>query len=69
MFLADTTTKVSGIMAEADMTAVNTAFTKASGDMISTFTGVLPTILLIAVAGFGIYTVYKLVKKVRKGGR
>lgn len=66
----DTTTKVaSGFMGTEDISAINTAVTKASGDMISSFTGLLPTILIVAVAGFGVYTVYKLVKKVRKGGK
>lgn len=64
----DTTSAV-GYMSSADITAVNTAVTTASGNMITSFTGLLPTILLVAVAGFGIYTVYKIVKKVRKGGK
>lgn len=67
--MESTSKVVSGIMTETDIASVGSSFTTASGNMISSFTGLLPTILIIAVAGFGIYTVYKLVKKVRKGGK
>lgn len=56
-------------MSTEDATAIQGAFTSAGTSMMETFVSLLPAILTIAVLGFGVYTVYKLVKKVRKGGK
>ncbi len=65
----ETTTKVISGMTEADSSAINTAMTGAGNTVLSNFISLLPGILAIAAIGFVIYTAYKLIKKVRKGGK
>lgn len=64
-----TTTKVVSGMTEAQNTAVKTAFSTASSDMLTQFVDYVPIMLGVAVAGFAVYLGMKLVKKVRKGGK
>lgn len=56
-------------MAEGQASTISSAFTTATGDIMTEFVSLLPTILGVSVVGFVIYTIYKLVKKVRKGGK
>ena len=65
----ETTTKVVSAMTESDASAINTAMTGAGGTVLSNFISLLPGILAVAAIGFVIYTAYKLIKKIRKGGK
>ncbi len=57
-----------GFTAEQGAT-ISSAFSTAGGNIMTQFVQFLPVLLVLAVLGFAITMVYRVIKKVKKGGR